>query len=347
MSLPGLRVRTYAPELLPAVVEYWNAAFRDCRNFVPQTPESFRRRVIEKSNGVECFDAAGFLLAVVPGPQGERIIGLLHAGVRTEPVCRALLGDAHLGETWPGGSQGYLAIIHVDSEQRRQGVGAALWNEAQAYWTGCASLALDGQCLNPWYGNSEGPATPPWGTPEGIAVRADDAATIAFFAKRGFFPRHRALTLERSLVQPPLPDPAPLLEAASAQGVAVHVLDSARPVLGGPLDETVPYVTNEPYICVTAHQHDRALAELIVYPMALPPVAGGRRPRVAAIYELEALEEARGRGLGKACLALGLDHLVRAGFERVELLTIPEVSPAALKLYESFGFTRVVEWAIF
>jgi ribosomal protein S18 acetylase RimI-like enzyme len=66
-----------------------------------------------------------------------------------------------------------------------------------------------------------------------------------------------------------------------------------------------------------------------------------------AIYEALVREEHRSRGLGRTLLAASLERMRSAGGRRCDVLTVPELGDAALRLYSSFGFRQVGEWAIY
>lgn len=322
---------------LAALVDYWRLAFADRRNFVPVDEATLRERVLDVANAVERFDPEGLVLALDPA---GRPVGLVHAGVRDEAYCRACHGEA-----WPGGSQGYVALLHVLPAWRRQGVGGALLDRARAYSAGAREVVMDGTCINPYYGNSEAPFTPLWGTPEGPGVSLEDRETASFLERRGHPLRHRAVTLEAGLDAPLVArheeEAARAEGRAGAAGYAVRWERDRVPVLGGPSASAVPYRPGFPYHGVFALRGERVVGSAVGYPMT--PLG----PHRAAIYELKVLPGHEGQGLGRALAARLLVELARAGALRVEVLTIPELSPAAHALYLKLGLREVAWWAIY
>ncbi len=317
-------VRSYSPSLLPALVRFWNRGFSDRRNFFPVTEEIVRRRVIEKRTSVERFEPSLFLVAV----DGDEIVGAIHAGIRPEELCRVLHPE------WPGGTQGYIALFFVQQGHRNRGVGTELWRRAHSALSGVKQVVLDGQCLNPFYGNSEGPFTPFWGTPEGISVLWSDSATKRFFARRGYAPRFKALQLEIAIDQA-------RFEAPEAAGLEVRVSDSHYPDLDTPYPGRARYAAGGAFECAAALQEGRTVGVLSWYPLA--EVEPGRY----AIFEALVAERMRGKGVGRTLLAVALRRMREAGARRCDVLTIPEVSEAAYRLYLEAGFSKVEEWAVY
>ena len=321
----------YRPERLPAVVAFWNRVFAERRNFFPVDESNFRDRVIEKKTAVERFQADGFIMAV----SGDRVVGLVHAGRHSEEICKVLNPE------WPGGERGFVALLVVDPDRRRKGVGTALWDRAGEYLRGTTEIILDGQCLNPFYGNSEGPFTPFWGTPEGISVEWNDDGSKKFFAQKGFEPRFRAAHLELDLSRAALQEVARLEADVKARGFRVEPVHDVYPVPGLTLEEATRGVAGTIYECLTAFEDQRVAGLLCNYPMA--ELGEGRH----AIYEMNVHEDYRERGLGRALLALSIERMRAQGAERCDVLTLPELSEGALHLYESAGFTKCAEWAIY
>lgn len=327
-----MRLENYAPPLLPALVRFWNRAFAGKRNFFPVTEALLRERITEKRTAVESFDPAGFIAAL----EGGEMAGFLHAGVRPEGVCRAVDPD------WAGGTQGYVAFLFVDPAFRRKGLGTELWNRGLE-WLGAASrrVIVDGQCINPFYGNCEGPFTPFWGTPEGVSVEWDDTGTKMFFARQGHAPRHKAVQLSLDAANAPEAPLEMIERQAFRMGLELRYENEKYPEAGQPEGKNRVLNPGCLFECVTAAKKGETAGLLSYYPMKEV------RPGLFGIYEVKVMEKYQGHGVGKFLLAAALERLRAQGFERCEVLTLPDISGAALALYSSSGFLPAAEWAIY
>ena len=85
----------------------------------------------------------------------------------------------------------------------------------------------------------------------------------------------------------------------------------------------------------------RTVGAVVFYPMK------DVRPELYAIYEARVEEGLRGKSLGKRLLAVSLARMRARGAQSCEVLTIPDISPAAHKVYTGAGFQRVTSWAIY
>ncbi|MEK7865177.1 MAG: GNAT family N-acetyltransferase [Planctomycetota bacterium] len=322
-------IRPFDPEDLPEVVAWWNRAFADRRGFYPVTGELFQARVIGKKNAVEEFEPSRFLMA----RDGARVVGAAHVGVRSEEYCAAVFRN------WPGGPQAYLAMIGVEPSARRQGIGGRLYAAAEAAVAGSGRLVIDGQCVNPFYGNSEAPFTPFFGTTEGISIPWEDSTTRAFFTKRGHTPRFRALSLEANL-----PDGGADLawtEEAVKAGFTIDVLASRLPELGSALVHARRAPCETPYDAATIHREGIVCGVAVGYRMTQV------HPARYAVYEVSVAEGLRGHGLGTAALAALLRNAAAKGVRQAEVLTVPELSKGAPEMYARMGFHEVASWAIY
>ena len=326
-----MKLAAFRPGILPAVVRFWNRCFSERRNFFPVTEEVFLRRVVEKRTAVERFDPEGFVVALA----GRKVVGLVHAGVRSEEICRSL--DA----SWPGGTQGAIYLIQVDPAHARRGIGSALWHRALVHLRKTRQVVLDGQCVNPFYGNSEGPFTPFWGTPEGISVEWMDSATKKFLARKGFAPRFKAVQLALDIPASGAPPLGETERALGRQGFRVVVHPAGVPEVGRPEGERRPVAPGLDFECVSVVRDRKTVGAVVTFP--LKEVREG----LFAIYEAKVLEALRGKALGKRLLAAAVARLRGLGGKSCEVLTIPELSPAALKVYEGAGFQRVASWAVY
>jgi GNAT superfamily N-acetyltransferase len=95
------------------------------------------------------------------------------------------------------------------------------------------------------------------------------------------------------------------------------------------------------YGVVTALRRGRVVGLISYYPM---PEA---KPGLFGIYEAVVVESLRGKALGKRLLQSAVARMKERGGSHCEVLTLPDLSPAAHKLYLSAGFAPVQSWAIY
>jgi len=309
---------------LPRFVRFWNRSFSDRRNFFPITETHFRNRVLEKKTAVEAFDPTTFLLV----REGEEIIGVLHGGVRVEELCRTL------HSTWPGGEQAYIALYHVREENRNRGVGSALWRRFYEVAGEGRQLVVDGQCINPFYGNSEGPFTPFWGTPEGISVSWADSGTKKFLARKGFAPRFKAVQMELDVPHAEYEGPVP-------SGFDLKVVNDYYPDLGVTYGVAQRYDNGGEFTCAVVLSHGKTVAVLSWFPLKEID------PSRYAIYEAMVMDEYQGKGLGRALVAAAIEWFRSKKASTCDVLTLPEISRPAYELYTRAGFTPCQNWAIY
>ncbi len=325
-----MRVRPWTPSLLPAMVRFWNRSFGTRRNFVPVTERLFRERIVEKETAFEKFDPSGLLVA----REGSEITGFVHVGVRPEPLCRVLDPE------WRSGPQGYVAFLYVDPACRRKGLGTELWHRGLARLKETRQVVLDGQCFNPFYGNSEGPFTPLWGSPEGVGVDWNDSATKKFLARKGFAPRFKGVQLALDLAASTASAPA-AEKAAARQGYQIRTVTDFYPEIGRALSERRAILPGLSFEVVMALRRGRVLGLISYYPMS------EARQGLYGVYEAVVVESLRGRALGKRLLEAAAGRMKERGASHCEVLTLPELSPSAHKLYLALGFQSVQNWAIY
>lgn len=326
-----MRLESWRSGLLPSVVRFWNRAFCGKRNFLPMTERLFLERVVRKRTAVEEFDPGGFLVA----RDGREVVGIMHVGERPEALVRTLDPD------WPGGSQGYVAFLYVEPGRRKKGIGSELWHRGLDRLRRARQVVLDGQCWNPFYGNSEGPFTPFWGTPEGVSVEWDSSATKKFLARKGFAPRFKGVQLALDLAQAPAVTIEAVERALGRGGFELRILDREYPELGGREKDRRFVPAGLEFECAAAARNGRTVGLIAVFPMR------GVREGLAAIYEANVVEEFRGKALGRNLLGAAVARMKGKGSSSCEVLTIPEISPAAHKLYLKSGFLPVANWAIY
>ncbi len=326
-----MKFESWRPGLLPEVVRFWNRAFAAKRNYFPVTEELFLGRVVNKRTAVEEFDPPGFVVA----RDGREIVGFIHVGTRTEALVRSL--DAE----WPGGTQGYVAFLYVDPVRRKKGIGSELWHRGLEHLRGTRQVVLDGQCWNPFYGNSEGPFTPFWGTPEGVSVEWDSSETKKFFARKGFAPRFKGVQMASDLSRAPGPEIGPIERLLARGGFQLRLLQQEYPELGRAAKARRTLPPGLEFDCTVALREGRTVGVIASFP--LKEVRAG----LHAIYEANVVEEYRGRALGKNLLAAALARMRSRGASSCEVLTIPEISPVAHKLYQAAGFDQAASWAVY
>jgi GNAT superfamily N-acetyltransferase len=325
-----MKFSVWTPSLLGATVDFWNRSFASRRNFFPVTAELFRERVTGRDSGPERFDPKRFIVA----REGKEIAGFIHLGERPESLCRLL------DPQWRSGTQGYVAFLFVDPARRRKGLGTELWHRGLERLKASRQVVLDGQCFNPFYGNSEGPFTPFWGTPEGVSIDWNDSATKKFLARKGFAPRFKGVQLSLDLTA--ATDAVGAADRALArQSIGLQVLDRTYPELGKMLRIRRPMPSGLEFEVVVAIRRGKVAGLVSYYPMS--PVRSG----LFGIYEAVVLPEWRGKSLGRRLLEAAKGRMRALGATSCEVLTLPELSPTAHKLYAKEGFVPVQSWAIY
>jgi GNAT superfamily N-acetyltransferase len=294
------------------------------------TERVFRDRVTGKETAFEKFDPSGFIVA----RDGREIAGFIHVGARPEQLCRVLDPD------WRSGAQGYVAFLYVEPERRRKGLGTDLWHRGLERLRGTRQVVLDGQCFNPFYGNSEGPFTPLWGTPEGVGVDWNDSATKKFLARKGFAPRFKGVQLGLDLAQATA-SAETAAKALARQGHELRTISDFYPEIGHGLKERRSILPGLTYEVVAAIHRGKVVGLISYYPMTEV------RPGLYGIYEAVVVESLRGRALGKRLLEGAVGRMKERGAAQCEVLTLPELSPSAHKLYMGAGFLPVQNWAIY
>lgn len=209
-------LRTFTPADLPAVVDFWNRAYADQRNFVPLSPGLFRRRVLECS----AFQAKGFILAWLENVQTEpELVGMVHA-FRPLP-------ENPFYTRW--GPQPGIAHLYVAPAMRNQGIGTRLLQAAENWLYYCPIyVGAAGQAC---YGAVEGPRSPLFGSTQALTIDATDTATIRFFARHGY----RAFEpgdVSMRLAQPPTLRPLPPLDTVLPAHLRLIAVSHTRPFAG-------------------------------------------------------------------------------------------------------------------
>lgn len=310
----------YKAVLRAPLLEVWNNVFRGRPLFRTLDRATWQRHVEGRR---EEFDRELLRVAV----DGERVLGFAHGGIWDDPDVAGGFGAT------VGSRVAYLCMIAVHPEARRRGVATGLLDSLrQTVERRCGGELVwvaDGRMFNPFYGNFRAPCPPLWGTSEGASVLADDTGTRAFLRKAGFTEEARAVTMERAIDEP-LPAPP------GVSPVTVVSREDYQPELG--TDHGTRFVEGNASRTWVALDGELQRGALIAYPLS---------DREWGIYSLEVEEASRGRGIGELLLRAALTEWQRHGATRVETLTLPEESPAAVRLYERVAFRKSTSWVVF
>ena len=310
---------TYHPQYLDEIVAFWNAEFAERRNFFALTAADFEARVALGGAESQPFAPEHLLLAREDG----RIVGLIHVLKRDRDTCRQLFPDREPI------SQGAIAFFAVARDRRGHGIGAEMFRRAEAMLEDCDEIAIDGQCLAPFYGNARGPYAPVWGTTEGPSVSEDDIVTVEFLEKRNYNPRWRGVSLA---VRLDLLDAATLAQGQVPEDCMLQTFSS---------NIEVPAANRASFFETSFITGGEALGSLVFYEMR--EVAQG----AGAIYHFEVDEKFRGRGIGREVLRAALRFMRQRNWRTCEVLTVPDLSPEAVDLYARHGFESDALWLIY
>ncbi len=320
-----MEITAFDEEHISDLVSFWNETFSDRRNFISLTPALLEERILQVNTAQESFDPETLLLA----KDGANVLGMIHVGTYPEPICQLMYG-----EEWDGGVMGYVAMLAVHPEHRGQGIGSDLWQAGIERISHAKMIDLDGQCLNPFYGNSLGPFQPLWGTTEGVSVRTGQERTVEFFERRGFEPTYEGVSLELRAD-----------EASTGQNVngdrRIETLEEEYPALGEPPDERLPYPNAEDYFCVQLVLEGVTAGMLSVYPFSrMDEDKWG-------VYEFRVAEEYRGNGHREALLYHGMNGVRERGGTVLETLLLKELVTDDIQLHRDVGFEDVATWHIY
>ncbi len=319
-----MELTTFEDEHISGIVSFWNDTFSDRRNFQQMTPALFQERVLDVQTSMESFDPEQFFVAL----DGAEVIGVMHVGTHPEPICRLMYGDE-----WDGGELGYVGLLAVRPDRRGEGIGTELWKAGAEKLAHTSMITLDGQCLNPYYGNSLGPFPPLWGTTEGISVRPSQERTVEFFERRGFEPTYNGVSLEVDLVDRSF-------EEVSSRG-RVRLLDGEYPPIGEDSDERLPYPEARGYFVVQLVIDELTAGLISLYPFhELDEEKWG-------VYEFQLAEEYTGGGSEEALLSRALEEVVDRGGQCCETFVLEELSEGMMKTYQEFGFEDVARWLVY
>lgn len=293
--------------LIPGVIRFWNSEFSRRRNFVKLTPALFKERIVNCQGVVASFNPAFYLLAL----SGTQVVGLIHGGIFYKAVSKALLNEDN--------DIGFVGIVAVSKKVRRKGIGTALYNSLRRRLesAGAAKIMLDGQCLNPFYGNMERLVQPFFDTPEGISVSQADRATADFFKSIGFAPRYHAVTMKGVISQLNI-QPVELPE-----GMSINIKAGDGYFIGSLINKGAE------------------IGKLPVFAMNLSD-------RVTwGIHELQIDSNFQGRGYARTMLWAITDKVKKKNGKYLECVTVKELSPAAVSFYKDIGFKTEANWLVY
>jgi len=130
-------------------------------------------------------------------------------------------------------------------------------------------------------------------------------------------------------------------QAMTRQGYELRVVSDYYPEIGHGPKERRSILPGLTYEVVAAMHRGKVVGLISSYPMT------EARPGLFGIYEAVVVESLRGRALGKRLLEAAVGRMKERGAAHCEVLTLPELSPAAHKLYLTAGFVPVQNWAIY
>jgi GNAT superfamily N-acetyltransferase len=323
------RLRPFHQNDLAPLVEFWNNAFADRRNFYSISAADFQRRIL----GCEAFDPDGLILAWHEGQDGaSQLVGLVHA---FRPVPKN-----GLYAKWEPRHD--LALLYVDPAHRRRGIGSRLLRAAENWLYYCPVYV--GGPAQPCYGTTEGPCPPFFGSTQRMGVSVQDSLLINFLAHRGYHvvePGDVSMTLKLSR------QPEPSMPDFAAWGLQLVTVSHEMPFEGSEpkgREEYTLYGDNggSPYFGYLLVNAERLLqAHISWYPM--------RQAGCAAIAGFWVAPALRGRGVGRYLLDRTLYDLIHAappwgGYNRVEVQTHLVAHAHAAALYERRGFQTEMAW---
>lgn len=336
-----IRLETYHPNRAAQLIEFWNAAVADRRNFRALTEREWQQRIV----AAPAFDPKGLILAVADDGQ---VIGGVHA-LRPAPNrgVYQLYDPRH-----------HIAWLMVAPAWRGQGIGRRLLRAAENHLYYCpVYFATE---TSPLYGSVEGPRPPLFGSSQrmGVSLRTD-RPLIDWLARRGYRvvdPGDVSLARELDASLPPPAEPD-----WDALGLRPDAISQRQPWTGPGYDELRLWDADSgwPYSgAVLVDAAGAAVARVVWRPDAgsndssrsasseATEVATAREVSTgAAIVRLDVQTAWQGRGLGRYLLDRALAEMAAAGYRRVEVQTHVAKHRRAYEMYMRRGFTLEDAWA--
>ncbi len=335
-------VESYRPAHQVDLLGLWNRSFGDRRNYRWLSPELWQERV-ELAHGGDAFNPDFLQVAL----EGDRVVGFCHGGLWSGDFIEQVFGHER-----PAEGAGYLALIVVDSDYRRQGVGRSLLAALTKVLRRESSLdtlavLADGRGYNPFYGNFLAPIPPLWGTTEGIAVPQADLGTRSAMGALGFDQDAIGVTMTwRGSEAESRGSRGDNLGNERSVDIVMH--PDYQPFLGTSDGSKFPLENKS--VTWVAIQDTIQVGTLIAYPLETDkssdagPLGGEQR---WAIYSLEVESASRGRGVGRALLEHAKGYLQERGVAEMETFVIPDESPGAVHIYRAAGFEKKESWVIY
>jgi len=305
-----LLITNYRDDLLEDLVQFWNFSFNAKRNFITVTPQILRSYCVDGDD----FDPEGLFLAV----ENHEIVGMGHAGFARKGCDQ---------------DNGLIHVLAVRPDMRRKGIGEQLLNACELFLSEASTITIGAMGLDLFYSHSGSSLCPLWGSSEGIGLEANDNETRSFLEKRGY--RHLDSTVSMVGDLSNLPRPFVNMDKV------VFVPNRWIMVnLHLPLSDAANDFLPPPVACESLVYLDEGIVagKIVVFSMFQLDM------KRAAIVDFWVHQLYRGKGIGSLLLDAALHHLMRRGFDKVELVADPLKNRVAYAMYRRRGFRTVAEW---